>query len=205
VLEAQRAQNQMDGPFVLLVDVGRDEALAARCSDLPTAEAAGLPRRNDAEVGVSLRRREPTYAPWPLIQPADHAGGGEHRQPGATDRDQLGGRTVTVNLALHRLDGWWLVDCAGCGRVIVRRRSQSAAERHLLRACPTCIPIPAGGWGGIVGRVYLERGRPVLVLRRWGPGGGPRNVMIRRDDGSVTVRPFRGLRRPAEAAARRSR
>ena len=49
---------------------------------------------------------------------------------------------------------------------------------------------------GMVGRTYLERGRPVVVLARWGPGGGPRNVLIRREDGTMTVRPFRGLRRP---------
>ncbi|MEP6910956.1 MAG: hypothetical protein ABI896_11070 [Actinomycetota bacterium] len=45
-------------------------------------------------------------------------------------------------------------------------------------------------------RTYLERGKPVVVLARWGPGGGPRNVLIRRADGSRVVRPFRGLRRP---------
>lgn len=48
----------------------------------------------------------------------------------------------------------------------------------------------------MIGRTYLHRGRPVTVLVRWGPGGGPRNVMIRREDGTVVVRPFRGLRRP---------
>lgn len=37
---------------------------------------------------------------------------------------------------------------------------------------------------------------PVSVLARWGPGGGPRNVLIRRADGSKVVRPFRGLRVP---------
>jgi hypothetical protein len=47
----------------------------------------------------------------------------------------------------------------------------------------------------ITGTTYLERGRPVVVLVRWGPGGGPRNVKIRRSDGSEVVRPFRGLRR----------
>jgi hypothetical protein len=47
----------------------------------------------------------------------------------------------------------------------------------------------------IVGKTYLERGKPVKVLIRWGPGGGPRNVLIRREDGTLTVRPFRGLRR----------
>jgi hypothetical protein len=48
----------------------------------------------------------------------------------------------------------------------------------------------------VIGRTYLERGLPVVILRRWGPGGGPRNVMIRRPDGTEVVRPFRGLRRP---------
>ena len=48
----------------------------------------------------------------------------------------------------------------------------------------------------IVGRTYLERGHPVVVLVQWGSGGGPRNVLIRRGDGSLTVRPFRGLRKP---------
>lgn len=47
----------------------------------------------------------------------------------------------------------------------------------------------------IVGRTYLERGRPVVVLVQWGPGGGPRNVLIERADGARVVRPFRGLRR----------
>jgi hypothetical protein len=48
----------------------------------------------------------------------------------------------------------------------------------------------------MIGRTYLERGRPVTVLIRWGKGGGPRNVLIQREDGSRVVRPFRGLRRP---------
>ena len=30
----------------------------------------------------------------------------------------------------------------------------------------------------VVGRTYLERGRPVVVLTAWGPGGGPRHVRI---------------------------
>jgi acetyl esterase len=47
----------------------------------------------------------------------------------------------------------------------------------------------------IIGRRYLEKGRPVTVLKKWGPGGGPRNVLIRREDGSEVVRPFRGLRK----------
>lgn len=48
----------------------------------------------------------------------------------------------------------------------------------------------------IAGRTYLERGKPVVVLIGWGPGGGPRNVLIERADGTRVVRPFRGLRKP---------
>lgn len=46
----------------------------------------------------------------------------------------------------------------------------------------------------VTGRVCLERGSPVTVLTRWGPGGGLRNVLIQRKDGDLVVRPFRGLR-----------
>jgi len=53
----------------------------------------------------------------------------------------------------------------------------------------------------VTGRIYLERGCPVTVLIRWGPGGGPRNVLIRRQDGQLTVPPFRGLRKPPKPAA----
>ncbi len=49
----------------------------------------------------------------------------------------------------------------------------------------------------MTGRTYLERGQEVTVLTRWGPGGGPRNVLIRRPGGALVVRPFRGLRKPA--------
>jgi acetyl esterase len=52
----------------------------------------------------------------------------------------------------------------------------------------------------VTGRVYLERGRPVVVIAAWRPArrgdpSGPRNVWIRREDGSEVIRPFRGLRR----------
>jgi hypothetical protein len=47
----------------------------------------------------------------------------------------------------------------------------------------------------MVGRTYLERGRPVVVLVRWN-GDGPWNVLVRREDGFLVVRPFRGLRLP---------
>jgi hypothetical protein len=46
----------------------------------------------------------------------------------------------------------------------------------------------------MIGRAYLERGARVVVIARWANGGGPRNVLIRRGDGSLVVRPFRGLR-----------
>jgi acetyl esterase len=55
--------------------------------------------------------------------------------------------------------------------------------------------------GNLAGRTYFERGKPVTVLVSWGPGGGPRNVTVRRSDGTVVVRPFRGLRRPPAASA----
>lgn len=46
----------------------------------------------------------------------------------------------------------------------------------------------------VIGRSYLERGRLVVVLARW-TGKGPRNVLIKREDGLLVVRPFRGLRK----------
>jgi acetyl esterase len=53
----------------------------------------------------------------------------------------------------------------------------------------------------MIGCVYLERGSPVVVRVQWGlrsrgeTHGGPRNVLIERADGTLVVRPFRGLRR----------
>ncbi len=52
----------------------------------------------------------------------------------------------------------------------------------------------------MIGRTYLERGKPVVVLIRWN-GKGPRNVLIRRQDGTQVVRPFRGLRLPKPSRA----
>ena len=49
----------------------------------------------------------------------------------------------------------------------------------------------------MVGRRYLERDEAVTVRARWS-GGGPRNVLIERADGTRVVRPFRGLRRAAQ-------
>jgi acetyl esterase len=64
---------------------------------------------------------------------------------------------------------------------------------------------------GIAGRTYLERGEPAVVLVQWRQqrkverldlpgleamnGWTPRNVLVRRADGELVVRPFRGLRR----------
>jgi hypothetical protein len=68
----------------------------------------------------------------------------------------------------------------------------------------------------ITGNTYLLRGEPVTVLASWRgahpqpielPGMqaveahplrkfGPRNVLIRRANGDLVVRPFRGLRKP---------
>lgn len=50
----------------------------------------------------------------------------------------------------------------------------------------------------MIGRTYLEKGRPVTVLVRsdW-KRRSPRNVLIRREDGTKVVRPFRGLRKLA--------
>jgi hypothetical protein len=53
--------------------------------------------------------------------------------------------------------------------------------------------------GTMVGRYYLLRGRPVLVLARWfhvrGRKGEIRNVLLLLSDGTRVVRPFRGLRK----------
>ena len=66
----------------------------------------------------------------------------------------------------------------------------------------------------MIGRTYLERGKPVTVLTRWRQAEpcavppwfiwdhkdrpSPRNVLVRRADGSLAVRPFRGLRKIKE-------
>jgi hypothetical protein len=50
-------------------------------------------------------------------------------------------------------------------------------------------------YGGMVGNTYLERGRPVVIVARWLGQGTPRNVLIRREDATLVVRPFRGLRK----------
>ena len=73
---------------------------------------------------------------------------------------------------------------------------------------------------GITGHTYLEHGRPVVVEVRWATskpaadepempllhltGPAPRNVRIRRYDGTIAVRPFRGLRVPHFVTVTRS-
>ena len=70
----------------------------------------------------------------------------------------------------------------------------------------------------MIGRTYLERGQPVVVLKRWGairPGASsppfalferrrdaPRNVLIERADGERVVRPFRGLRKAPDTGGK---
>ena len=49
----------------------------------------------------------------------------------------------------------------------------------------------------MIGKTYLERGKPVIVLICWDTKvpKTKRNVLIQREDGSKVVRPFRGLRK----------
>jgi hypothetical protein len=56
----------------------------------------------------------------------------------------------------------------------------------------------------MTGRAYLERGALVVVAPRWGPGGGPRNVLVRRADGELVVQPSRGLRRTGQPGVRKA-
>jgi hypothetical protein len=61
-------------------------------------------------------------------------------------------------------------------------------------------------YGGtrLVGRRYYLGTRPVEILVAWGPGAPVRNVKIRLlDDGTETVRPFRGLTIAPRAGKRR--
>jgi hypothetical protein len=41
----------------------------------------------------------------------------------------------------------------------------------------------------MIGKTYLEHGKPVVVLVRRGKGGGPRNLLIQRENGTA---PFEG-------------
>ena len=53
----------------------------------------------------------------------------------------------------------------------------------------------ARGGANLVGRSYLLAGDVVTVEVAWGPGAAVKNVLLRRPDGSITIRPFRGLRK----------
>ena len=89
---------------------------------------------------------------------------------------------MTTSQANARLGRPVLTGSGAAGRLVV--------GCHDVPVFPvTALHYPAS----VVGRTYLERGRPVVVLARWA-GGGPRNVLVRREDGTVVVRPFRGLR-----------
>lgn len=55
--------------------------------------------------------------------------------------------------------------------------------------------------GNMVGRSYTLRGEPVTVVIQWRTGvkgapRGPRNVLVRRSDGSLDVVESRPLRKP---------
>lgn len=89
---------------------------------------------------------------------------------------------------MRAVKDWRRIDVVGA---VGTRHAQGSARRSAAAGSPRA------GKGNLAGRLYLERGKPVTVLTSWGPGGGPRNVEIERDDGSRVVRPFRGLRRPA--------
>ena len=102
--------------------------------------------------------------------------------------------------------GGWLVEVT---RTVVLEIPAAAREPTARRAKEACSVIMKGA-------SYLERGQPVTVLARgnwkrpepvrcaviWlrSPRRlAPRNVLIERADGSLVVRPFRGLRKPKEA------
>jgi hypothetical protein len=56
------------------------------------------------------------------------------------------------------------------------------------------VPRERVGGTRLVGRHYFLGSREVEVVTGWGPGATVRNVAVRfLDDGSVVVRPFRGL------------
>lgn len=112
----------------------------------------------------------------------------------------------------------------GPGRSRIRRVVRSSRAHSYLIVFRVRRRRAENGHPGerVIGRVYMLRGEPVIVLIRWkhvspgecwrpdGNGGfkwgrgrhAPRNVLIERMDGSLIVRPFRGLRRLRLGGAR---
>lgn len=83
----------------------------------------------------------------------------------------------------------------GCSRLGCTRLALPGLRHHL--GWPVC-PDHAEPDTGMIGRVYLERREPVVCRARWATGIGKviKNVLIERSDGTLVVRPFRGLRLP---------
>jgi hypothetical protein len=52
----------------------------------------------------------------------------------------------------------------------------------------------------MIGKSYLEHGKPVVVPARRGKGGGPRNILIQREDGTKVVRPLSGVKKCKKAS-----
>lgn len=102
-----------------------------------------------------------------------------------------GAWTVTVRLTAGR----WEYYCAPHERTTKGHFRVGTARP--ARRPPTTTGVTASTASEAV--TYLERGRPVVVLVRWN-GAGPRNVLVRREDGRLVVRPFRGLRSAGQAA-----
>lgn len=125
----------------------------------------------------------------------------------ACEKTQVGGRALVV-----RADPdcrWHGLPAGYSGHPPLRRHARDGeddrtAERRLYAEAMTGIAWapPQTSRNSLRGRVYWERGQPVRILAQWGTKkqgeathGGPRNVLIRRLDGSRVVRPFRGLRK----------
>lgn len=71
----------------------------------------------------------------------------------------------------------------------------TACERCDGLRFPEQPPWRVATTGGMVGKTYLERGEPVIVLAQWRGTGCPRNVVVADAAGNTKVRPARGLRR----------
>jgi hypothetical protein len=68
------------------------------------------------------------------------------------------------------------------------------------------MPRERVGGTRLVGRRYFLGSREVEIVTGWGPGATVRNVAVRfLDDGSVVVRPFRGLTLQPRATSRQQK